>query len=164
MPYTKDKRDWFEAEQAAKVVETPNLPRVDNDYEEHEDEEIFRDSRGIGFISPLGIYLKQNKVSLGCFARAIGMPHKTVAQYARGVVVPVLAAAFEIERLTKGAVPMETWLALSLCRSQLHRWRERQPESSASDKSELDAAGFSIGAFSKKKAKPVKEEDGAPEG
>src|SRR6476659_7230127 len=79
--------------------------------------------------SPLGIYLrKTSKISITAFARALGVPVKTAQDWSYGVSLPTLPAAWEIERLTKGAVPMEAWLALPKAKEMLARWREHQSE------------------------------------
>ncbi len=121
------------------------MPRPQNPYETAPEDEPGSPLRS-GHVTPLGLYLRQNSISLGAFSRAIGMPHKTVQAYALQGACPHLAAAAEIERLTKGAVPMEAWLGLPVCKTHVLRWRSKQPESSASARSNVDAGGFAQGA------------------
>lgn len=94
-------------------------------------------------LSPLGIYLKNvAKISLGAFSRAIGVSQKTVSEWATGKGMPQLVAAYEIERLTKGVVPMESWLGLPQAKSLMAELRSKQPEGLAKQKSYIPAGGF----------------------
>jgi hypothetical protein len=79
-----------------------------------------------GFKSPLGIYLKMNGLSLTSFVRAIGVEYRTAMEWTRGESLPTLPAAFEIEKITKGAVPMEAWLGLPQAKTFLARMRAKQ--------------------------------------
>ena len=79
-------------------------------------------------LSPLGIYLKVvAKVSLGAFARAMGVHQKTISEWATGKGMPLLPAAYEIERLTKGVVPVESWLGLPQAKAMIAKMRAQQP-------------------------------------
>ncbi len=92
--------------------------------------------------TPLGVYLKMNGLSQSAFARAMGVPMRTLVQWAIGKNLPSIPAAYEIERLTKGAVPMESWLSLPACKLLIARWRSFQPEKVRRMKPELDPAGY----------------------
>jgi len=78
--------------------------------------------------SPLAAYLKVSGVSTTALSKVLGVEYKTFMAWRDGKVVPSIAAAFEIERLSKGAVPMESWLALPKARTELLKYRENQPE------------------------------------
>lgn len=77
-------------------------------------------------LSPLGIYLKQAGLTVSAFAKAGGWAIATVQQWATGENVPNLPAAFELERVTKGVIPMESWLALPQAKAMFARWRASQ--------------------------------------
>lgn len=95
-----------------------------------------------GTKSPLGIYLRLNGISATSFARAMGVAYRTVDQWVNGSVELSLAAAYEIERLTKGIVCMEMWLALPKVKAQLATWRSYQPEELAESRpAEANMAG-----------------------
>lgn len=88
------------------------------------DDEVNKDTR-----SPLGIYLRINGISTATFAKAMGAPWRSVQQWAKGAVVPHLAYCYEIERITKGVVPMEAWLGIPTCKEYIAKIRAYQPES-----------------------------------
>ncbi len=103
-------------------------------------------------LSPLGIYLKNvAKVSIGAFSRAMGVHEKTVSEWATGKGMPLLPAAYEIERLTKGVVPMEAWLGLPQAKAMLAKMRATQPV--ASRARHLGPGGFASDTEPKVKRK-----------
>lgn len=80
-----------------------------------------------GVETALASYLKSSKISNGAFSRAIGVSEQAVAGWRLGEDVPSLAVAYEIERITKGVVPMESWLALPSAKARLAEMRRKQP-------------------------------------
>jgi len=96
---------------------------------------------GTNDASPLGIYLTTNKISLSSFSRALGSDIKSVTGWARGETVPTLACAWEIERVSKGVVPMESWLALPAARSFLAVMHSRQSDEIRKLKQEVGGSG-----------------------
>ncbi len=103
--------------------------------------------------SPLGLYLKLNGVTEAAFARAMGGVHTSVKTWADGSSVPSLVAAYEIERVTKGAVPMEAWLGMARAKEGLKSFRLKQPAEVRKMPSVLEGGGFS----SKKRTKAESE-------
>ena len=81
-----------------------------------------------GYESPLRVYLKLNSVSEQSFARALGVVLRTVQLLAKGETLPTLPVAYEIERITKGVVPIEAWLGVDRGLKMLGELREKQPE------------------------------------
>ena len=98
-----------------------------------------------GSASPLGVYLKLNTLSTAAFSRAMGCPLRTIQQWVSGQSLPSLPAAYEIERMTKGVVPMEAWLAHPGAKSMIAEWRSYQPEGLRGTVNTLDAGGFAGG-------------------
>lgn len=95
-----------------------------------------------GARSPLGIYLGSNGITNGALARALGMPVRAVQDWAFGASVPSLTAAYEIERVTKGVVPMEAWLGMPQAKKLLATWRAHQTKEVREIPSALDGGGF----------------------
>lgn len=98
--------------------------------------------KSAGFLSPLGIYLKANKISKTAFSRALGIAHKTTLELCSGKTMPSLVMAFEIERVTKGVVPAEVWLGLPEAKAKLAKMRQKQPEGVRNQPRVLEAGGF----------------------
>lgn len=94
----------------------------------------------------MGVYLESNKISVSSFARALGCDTKTASSWAKGESIPSLAAAYEIERVCKGVVPMESWLALPGARKFLADVRAKQEEGVRQFKQEVGnaAGGFAM--------------------
>lgn len=78
--------------------------------------------------SPLGVYLITTGMSVKSIARAVGVKFITAQQWAYGEAMPTIPYAFEIERVTKGAVVIEAWLGMPKAKITLARIREAQPE------------------------------------
>ncbi len=78
--------------------------------------------------SPLGLYLKQNRLSEVSMARALGLARLAVQKLTRGESLPSLPVAFEIERITKGVVPIEAWLGMPRALEAVRGLRAKQPE------------------------------------
>lgn len=51
------------------------------------------------------------------FANRVGVVRRTVDWWADGRVIPTLVAAFRIEQVTEGAVPVASWLGLDIGRA-----------------------------------------------
>lgn len=79
------------------------------------------------FETPLSIYLRVGGISQSAFARAMGVGQKSVADWSQGSAFPSLTAAYEMERISKGVIPMEAWMGHPQARSQVARWRTEQP-------------------------------------
>ena len=77
--------------------------------------------------SPLHAYLKANSLSLRSFTRAMGVDPHHVQRWYDGIACPSLPAALEIERITKGVIAAEMWMALPCAKRVLTRFRSRQP-------------------------------------
>ena len=58
---------------------------------------------------PLAKYLKKRKMTQEAFSMLTGMSRATVNHLVSGYRKPSLELALEIERLTKGAVPVTAW-------------------------------------------------------
>lgn len=99
-------------------------------------------TEGGTYKTPLALYLEMNGISQNAFARASGFSFQSVMDWVRGARMPTLAAAYEIERISKGVVPMEAWLASPSNKSMLSRIRGRQPEEIRYRKPVLKAGGF----------------------
>lgn len=78
-------------------------------------------------LSPLGMYMKLGNISSTMMAKALGTSHKMVLEWKRGTI-PELVMAYEIERVTKGAVPMESWLGMAKAKARMAAIRKKQPE------------------------------------
>ncbi len=59
--------------------------------------------------TPLATYMKREGITDADFAVAIARDRSFVNKLRRGVVRPTLDLAAEIERETKGAIPMQAW-------------------------------------------------------
>lgn len=93
-------------------------------------------------LSPLGIYMKGNGISKTAFSKAMGIAHKTTLELCSGKTMPGLVMAWEIERVTKGVVPMEAWLAMPQAKKMIASMREKQPDDVKRIQPKLDAGGF----------------------
>lgn len=78
--------------------------------------------------SPLGVYMKTCGISTELFAKAINLSPRGVDLLATGRSLPTLPVAYEIERITKGVVPLESWFGLPQAKEILQRMRAGQPE------------------------------------
>lgn len=92
--------------------------------------------------SPLGHYFRVTGLTAWAFSRAMGANARSVEDWTAARTVPPVIAALEIERLTKGVVPVEAWASLPQCRSQLAVWREHQPEAVRNQGRVLEPGGF----------------------
>ncbi len=61
-------------------------------------------------MTALGEYLKKHKITQTEFARTLGITQATVSRLASGAAYPRLRMAVQIERLTDGAVDVESWV------------------------------------------------------
>jgi transcriptional regulator with XRE-family HTH domain len=71
----------------------------------------------------LHFWLKQHGISRDGFAKKLGCTSKMVDHYCDGQCVPGLAIAFQIEKVTQGAVSAATWLGTDMGKMQ---WEEIQ--------------------------------------
>lgn len=62
--------------------------------------------------TPLDQWMTKNNLSKHDLAIALGCNHEAVNQWRFGQVVPGLVQAFLLERLSKGAIPVSSWLAV----------------------------------------------------
>lgn len=76
----------------------------------------------------LAQYLNVSHVSKRSMARALGVGVATCDNWIQGTVQPSIAAAYEIERITKGCVPIEAWLACPSAKRTLAEMRRKQPD------------------------------------
>ena len=78
--------------------------------------------------SPLGVYMKACGISTELFARGVGLSPRGVDLIATGRSLPTLPVAYEIERVTKGVVAIESWFGLPQAKEILLAMRQKQPE------------------------------------
>jgi transcriptional regulator with XRE-family HTH domain len=105
------------------------------------DVDVPKEDAKVEHYSPLAQYLKLNGISLSSFTRALGVDFKTIQELHSGASVPGLATAYEIERLTKGVVPMEAWLIVPKARASLKRFRERSELKTERELKDMPRAG-----------------------
>lgn len=109
-------------------------------------------------LSPLGMYFKLNNISTTAFAKGIGLAHKTVLELRDGKTVPLLEVAYEIERVTKGVVPMEAWLGTAKSKAKLAAIRAKQPEAIKHMKPVREPGGFAQPTKVKRKTAKLEHE------
>ena len=61
--------------------------------------------------SPLSEYLQLNAVDEKVFAEQLGVNVSVVRNWTKAGRLPTLPFLYEVERLTSGAVPIESWVA-----------------------------------------------------
>lgn len=61
----------------------------------------------------------QHGYSMAVLARELGVNYYTVKRWCRGSHLPTIARAFAIDRLTRGAVPLESWLDTKLGQAEM---------------------------------------------
>lgn len=52
---------------------------------------------------------RKNAPSSRALAKQVGVSHSSIVRYASGAVTPGLGPAYEMERVTRGAVPARSW-------------------------------------------------------
>jgi len=63
--------------------------------------------------NPLERFLsRRNAPSMRSLATAVGVNHGTLSRYISGSRIPDIRVAYELERVTKGAVPARYWARL----------------------------------------------------
>ena len=92
--------------------------------------------------SPLGVYLRMNNISDTAMARAVGTNFNTIVLLATGKQSPSLALAYEMERITKGCIPMEAWLAVPRAKKRMAELRGKQPTAVREIKSVVPPGGY----------------------
>lgn len=60
----------------------------------------------------LSDWMDENNLGKDALAVAIGVNHQTITNWRNGQVYPGLVEAFLLERLSKGKVPVATWLGV----------------------------------------------------
>jgi DNA-binding transcriptional regulator YdaS (Cro superfamily) len=66
----------------------------------------------------LALYLHANGITPYQFAQLVGRSPWQVGNWCRGQYLPSLVSAFRIERATKGAVPVASWLGTEIGRRE----------------------------------------------
>lgn len=89
--------------------------------------------------TPLAVYLDSIDMTVKEFSERTGIPESTVSDWYRGKSLPDIVSAFEIERVTKVAVPMEAWLATPKAVVQLRALSRKQPVN-LSNRARMDKA------------------------
>lgn len=69
--------------------------------------------------TPLRLWMEREGVYQTTLALALGVSQNAVQMWATGRVVPNLVVAFKIERYTRGAVPVSSWLGTKMA---LEEW------------------------------------------
>jgi hypothetical protein len=76
----------------------------------------------------LAHWLSMHGMTTREFGRRLGdRSSGRVNGWVKGTMVPSIVIAYEIERLTEGAVPMEAWLSIPMCRGAIATLRAKQP-------------------------------------
>lgn len=57
-------------------------------------------------------YMINKEVSQASFAKRIGVSQPTLSRYISGDIIPNVVIALEIQKATKGEVPVEAWLTI----------------------------------------------------
>lgn len=78
-------------------------------------------------VTPLGVYLASLDMTVKEFAEKVGIAESTMADWMYGKSMPDLVSAFELERLTRCSIPMESWLATPRAVVQLRAMSRKQP-------------------------------------
>lgn len=79
--------------------------------------------------SLLGIWLNRVGMTSREFMRRLGNNSTSLMSgMLDGRTAPTLVIAYEIDRLTEGGVPMESWMSAKQSRDALSLMRSRQPE------------------------------------
>lgn len=77
--------------------------------------------------SPLAVWLDANGITMREFGRRIGINHSKLSGIIDGRALPGLIVAYEIDRLTQGEVPMESWLGVHIAKEAMGGLRTQQP-------------------------------------
>lgn len=77
--------------------------------------------------TPLAAWLNANGMTMREFGRRIGIPHSKFSGLVDGHATPALVVAYEIERLTQGEVPIESWLGITIAKTAMTKLRMLQP-------------------------------------
>ena len=59
-------------------------------------------------------YMIAKEVSQASLAKRIGVSQPTLSRYISGDVIPSVVTALEIQKVTKGDVPVEAWLTVKV--------------------------------------------------
>lgn len=78
--------------------------------------------------SPLAFWLDANGMTMREFSRRIGIPHSKLSGIIDGRALPGVIVAYEVERLTKGEVAIESWLGVDIAKSTIAGLRAGQPK------------------------------------
>lgn len=68
--------------------------------------------------TPLSVWMERNGLSVHSFSRIIRVRRSQLQRMARGVLVPTLACAARIEEVTRGEVPVVSWLGTPRARAE----------------------------------------------
>lgn len=77
--------------------------------------------------TPLAAWLNANGMTMREFGRRIGIPHSKLSGIVDGKAMPSLIVSYEVERLTQGEVPMESWLGMTWAKKVMAELRANQP-------------------------------------
>lgn len=77
--------------------------------------------------TPLAVWLNANGMTMREFGRRIGIPHSKLSGIIDGRAMPSILVAYEMERLTQGEVPIESWLGITFARGRMAALRAAQP-------------------------------------
>lgn len=89
----------------------------------------------------LGAYMEQTGITVHGFAVALGVSDRDIVKWRSGEHLPALVMAYEIERVTRGVVPLESWLGLPQAVRERDRMRSKQPEGVRLNKNDLVTDG-----------------------
>jgi len=85
-------------------------------------------AQGTSHRSLLAVWLNRVGMTSREFKRRLGDNSASrLSDLLCGNLVPGLAMAYEIERITEGGVPMESWMSSRMARKVLKTMRDRQP-------------------------------------
>jgi hypothetical protein len=73
----------------------------------------------------LSLWLKKHAISRASFARQVGCQEKMVHYWCNGQCLPTLPYAFQIEKVTAGAVSAATWLGSEIGRTTWNQIQQR---------------------------------------
>lgn len=78
-----------------------------------------REIKRTGCPTPLNEWLLVSGVSIGELARGCGVERNTVKAWKRGTALPSLVCAVLLQQVTKGGVPVASWMGTELARQEL---------------------------------------------
>lgn len=75
-------------------------------------------STQVAGVTPLSVWMGRQGLSVHSFSKIIKMRRSQLVRLARGVLVPTLPLAARIEEVTKGEVPVVSWLGTPRARAE----------------------------------------------